>query len=241
MQPTGIIFAALDCDAEVIEAWNRWYDLEHTPPNILLDGVMLSNRYVAPPDLHAARQTADGSAFAGGRATFLTIYTLTGDPGTAFAGMSGLREQLVAQGRMAFPDDRKVVREGDVFTATSASVSAPTRLVPDDVPFVGHTGIVVIQRRGDTAAGTERAASLVELDAVHGVWTLASNSRDGLSLDIVFVEGDAAAAAASARSERPVPAGVEVVVDAPYDRIVPLTYPWADAIRASTLPKTING
>ncbi|MGR7001735.1 hypothetical protein ACU686_33050 [Yinghuangia aomiensis] len=33
MRPTGIIFAALDCDADVIEAWNRWYDLEHTPPD----------------------------------------------------------------------------------------------------------------------------------------------------------------------------------------------------------------
>ncbi len=239
MQPTGIIFAALDCDAEVIEAWNRWYDLEHTPPNILLDGVMLSNRYVAPPALHAARQAAPDTPFAGGRATFLTIYTLTGDPGTAFAGMSGLREQLVAQGRMEFPDDRKAVREGDVFTAVDAAVSPPTRLVPGDVPFVGHTGIVVIQRRGDSVAGRARAASLVELDAVHGVWTLASNSREGLSLDIVFVEGDAAAAAEAARREHPVPDGVEIVVDAPYDRIVALTYPWADAIRSSDLPTTV--
>jgi|SRR6478735_11842166 len=240
MQPTGIIFAALDCDAELIEAWNRWYDLEHTPPNVLLDGVMLSNRYVAPPALHAARLAADGTPFSGGRATFLTIYTLTGDAGTAFAGMSGLREQLIAQQRMEFPDDRKAVREGDVFTSVAAAVSAPTRLVPGDVPFVGHTGIIVIQRRGDAHAGADRAASLVDLAPVHGVWTLASNSREGLALDIVFVEGDAAAAAELARRDRPVPGGVEIVVDAPFDRIVPLTYPWADAIRASDLPKTVS-
>jgi len=72
MEPTGIIFAALDCDADAIEAWNRWYDLEHTPMNVCLDGVMLSRRYVAPPALHAARVVPEGSAFAGGRATFLT-------------------------------------------------------------------------------------------------------------------------------------------------------------------------
>lgn len=241
MQPSGIIFAALDCDADVIEDWNRWYDLEHTPPNILLDGVMLSNRYVAHPALHAARRTAAGSPFGGGRATFLTIYTLTGDPATAFAGMTGLREQLVAQGRMAFPDDKKAVREGDVFGTVAATPSAPTRLVPDDVPFVGHTGIVVIQRQGDQAAGRERAASLAALDPVHGVWTLESRNRPGLELDIVFVEGDAAAIAEQLRTEAPLPDGVEVLVDAPYDRIIPLTYtPWADAIRASDLPKTIN-
>ena len=71
MEPSGLIFAALDCDADAVEAWNRWYDLEHTPPNVLLDGVMLSRRYVAPPDLHAARVAAPDSPFAGGRATFL--------------------------------------------------------------------------------------------------------------------------------------------------------------------------
>ena len=80
MQPTGIIFAALDCDADVIEAWNRWYDLEHTPPNLLLDGVVQSRRYVATPPLHEARIAADDAPFAGGRATFLTIDTLTCDP-----------------------------------------------------------------------------------------------------------------------------------------------------------------
>jgi hypothetical protein len=37
------------------------------------------------------------------------------------------------------------------------------------------------------------------------------------------------------------PAGVEVLVDAPYDLITPLRYPWADSIRASELPQTING
>ncbi|MCU1391285.1 MAG: hypothetical protein JWL72_4623, partial [Ilumatobacteraceae bacterium] len=36
MEPSGIIFAALDCDADAIETWNRWYDLEHTPMNVCL-------------------------------------------------------------------------------------------------------------------------------------------------------------------------------------------------------------
>ncbi|MFN8025661.1 MAG: hypothetical protein U0W40_04670 [Acidimicrobiia bacterium] len=56
MQPTGIIFAALDCDVDSIEEWNRWYDLEHVPPNVSMPGVMLGHRYVAPPGAHDARR-----------------------------------------------------------------------------------------------------------------------------------------------------------------------------------------
>lgn len=239
MEPTGIIFAALDCDAEVIEAWNRWYDLEHTPPNVLMDGVMLSNRYVAPPRCHAARMQGDDAPFAPGRATFITVYTLTGDPGAAFETMTGLREQLIAQDRMQFPEDRKIVRQGDVLTGVGAAASAETRCVAGDVPFLGHTGVVVTQRSGDGAAGAARAASLVEQPGVHGVWTLASNTRPGVELDLVFIEGDAADAATRLRADVPFPDGVEVLVDAPYERIVPLQYPWAAEIRDSDLPSTV--
>ena len=239
MQPSGIIFAALDCDAAVIEDWNRWYDLEHTPPNVILEGVMLSNRYVATPELHAARHTADGSPFGSGRASFITIYTLTGDPQIAFDDMSTLRERLIDTGRMAFPEDQKAVREGDCFQSVAAFVSPPTKLVPADVPFVGHTGVVLRQRRGGQEASLARAARLVEMDIVHGVWSLSSRLRDGLDMDIVFVEGDAAAAAKQMRDAEPVDLTTQVLVDAPYDRINPMHYPWADAIRNSDLPKTV--
>ena len=239
MQPSGIIFAALDCDAEVIESWNRWYDLEHTPPNVMLEGVMLSNRYVATPDLHNARVVVDGSPFGVGRASFITVYTLTGDPQIAFDDMSTLRERLIETGRMDFPEDQKAVREGDCFESVKAFVSAPTKLVPADVPFVGHTGVVIRQRRGGQDASLERASRLVALDFVHGVWSLSSRLREGLDMDIVFVEGDAAAAAHQMRQIEPSDAATQVLVDAPYDRINPMHYPWADAIRNSDLPKTV--
>ena len=239
MEPSGIIFAALDCDAAVIEDWNRWYDLEHTPPNVMLAGVMLSNRYVAHPVLHASRETVDGSPFADGRATFITIYTLTGDPQIAFDDMSTLRERLIETGRMDFPEDRKAVREGDCFQSVEAFVSGPTKLVPADVPFVGHTGIVLRQRRGGEAAALRRAARLVDLDFVHGVWSLQSRLREGLEMDIVFIEGDAAAAALEMRRLEPADVSTDVLVDAPFDRIAPLHYPWAESIRNSGLPKTV--
>ncbi|MEX1218622.1 MAG: hypothetical protein WEA11_08905 [Acidimicrobiales bacterium] len=239
MKPSGIIFAALDCDAAVLEKWNRWYDLEHTPPNVMLEGVMLSNRYVATPELHESRESLSDSPFANGRASFVTLYTLTGDPQIAFDDMSSLRERLIESGRMAFPEDQKAVREGDCFQSVKSFVSQETKLVPDDVPFVGHTGIVLRQRRGGSEAALARCARLVDLDFVHGVWSLRSRLRDGLEMDIVFIEGNSANAAQAIRTAEPTDAATEVMVDAPFDRINPMHYPWAATIRDSDLPKNV--
>src|SRR5436190_15812021 len=236
MEPTGVIFAALDCDADAIERWNRWYDLKHTPPNVALDGVMLSRRYVAPPALHAARVAAKDSPFAGGRSTFLTTYVLTGDPAVAFDAMSTTLPKLYDSGRMTFPADKKVVRDGDVFVSRAAASSPAIALPPNEVAFVGHTAVIVVQRRGAQDAYRARAEKLVTLDGVQGVWTLESKNRPGLALDMVFVEGDPVAVAEGLRAGAPHPPDGEVVVDAPYRLINPLHYPWADEIRSSDLP-----
>jgi hypothetical protein len=233
MEPTGIIFAALDCDADAIETWNRWYDLEHTPMNVCLDGVMLSRRYVAPPALHAARLAAEGSPFAAGRATFLTTYVLAGDPQLAFKAMSVELPRLYEEGRMRFPAEKKTVREGDVFEGLATAGRSELQLRPRDVPFVGHTGLIVVQRRGTD----NRAEQIAELDGVTGTWTLASRSREGLFLDMIFVENDPARRAVAIRAA--VPHQADVILDAPFLLIDPLRYPWAEEIRSSDLPKTI--
>lgn len=233
MEPTGIIFAALDCDADAVEEWNRWYDLEHTPMNVCLDGVMLSRRYVAPPDLHAGRVTTDGSPFAGGRSTFLTTYVLTGDPKVAFEAMSTELPRLHEQGRMRFPSEKKAVREGDVFEGVATAGHPPLQLRPRDVPFVSHVGIVVVQRRG----ADDRIERLAELDEVSGAWTLRSLTRPDLYLDMVFVVAEPGRCAH--RLRQVVPHRAEVVVDAPFLLIDPLRYPWAEAIRSSDLPRTV--
>lgn len=239
MEPSGIIFAALDCDADAIEAWNRWYDLEHTPMNVCLDGVMLSRRYVATPELHAARITADGSPFADGRATFLTTYVLGGDPQVAFDAMSVELPKLYEEDRMTFPAEKKIVREGDVFAGTKAIGRASLQLRPREVPFVGHVGVVVVQRlAGSGTAADERAAAVAELDGVTGVWSMESRNRPGTMLDLIFVEDDPAGRAVAIRAA--VPHTSDVLVDAPYLLINPLSYPWADAIRSSDLPRAIR-
>jgi hypothetical protein len=41
------------------------------------------------------------------------------------------------------------------------------------------------------------------------------------------------------RDAEPADSTTQVLVDAPYDRINPMHYPWADTIRNSDLPKTV--
>ena len=55
MEAKGIIFTALDTDHDNIETWNRWYDLEHLPPNLAMPEIAVGRRYVAPPELHDTR------------------------------------------------------------------------------------------------------------------------------------------------------------------------------------------
>lgn len=243
MQATGIIFAGLDCDADSIEEWNRWYDLEHVPPNVSMPGVMLGRRYVATPDLHGCRVVDATSGFAHGRGTFLTIYTLCGDPANAFTDMTVLRDKLYAGNRMTFPPEKKAVREGDVLALQWAVADASRSCVAEDVPFVGHTSLLVVQRRGGSAVGEwyrdTWAPAVVALDGVHGVMSLISATREGLELDIVFLEGDAVTQTRIIRAAAPHHADATIVLDTPFASIDPLRYPFADAIRASSLPAMV--
>jgi hypothetical protein len=244
LEPTGIIFAGLDCDADSIEAWNRWYDLEHVPPNVSMPGVMLGRRYVAPPRLHALRRAQNESGFAAGRGTFVTIYTLCSPPELVFASMTTLRDKLYAEERMNFPAEKKIVREGDVFVLESTASASAIKLPTEDVPFVGHNAIVCVQRRGSDAVNAwyrgEWARRVVDLHGVHGVMSLSSHNRPGLQMDVVFVEGDVITATQLIRTSVGHHPEAEIVLDAPFDLIQPLSYPWADDIRNSDLPKTVG-
>jgi len=233
MEPTGLIFAALDCDLDAIEAWNRWYDLEHTPMNVCLDGVMLSRRYVATPRLHELRIAVPGSPFDGGRSTFLTTYVLAGDPQVAFADMSEELPRLYDEGRMTFPAAKKAVREGDILSGEHAQGRPGLQLRRRDVPFVSHDGVVVVQHQDPDG----RLAAVVELEGVAGAWRLQSRRRPGTYVDMYFVEGDPGEAALAIRAGAPHRG--EVMVDAPYLLIHPLHYPWAEELRSSDLLATV--
>ncbi len=242
MDVSGIIFASVDCDADAIEDWNRWYDLEHLPPNIALPGIMSGRRYVAPPALHDAREPADRlEGFADGRGVHVTVYTLAGDPAQVLADMTDYRDKLEAADRM-FAPEKKVVRAGDAMTWAWGVADPALKADPTDVPHVQHTSIRVVMRRGgDDAARGEVAPAAVAVDGVHAVLGHRSITDSTLDLDVYLLEGDPVAVTRAARAAAPYGSDTDVLLDAPFRVIVPFDYGFADEIRASSLPQKIDG
>lgn len=244
MDVKGIIFTALDTDHDNIESWNRWYDLDHLPPNIALPEIMHGRRYVAPPELHEARRPdTPRDGFEDGKGVNVTIYLTADDPGAAIQSMTEYREVLVEAGRMEGAGHR-TVRTGDAMDLRWVSGDPELRLDDRDVPHLGHTGIRVVLRQsseaGNQTVGERVAAPAVATDGVHGVLSFSSRFFDGLTLDLYLLEGDSAAVTEGARTAAPYDDGDGVVLDAPYDLIVPFDYSFADRIRGSWLPATID-
>ncbi len=238
MDVTGIIFSTIDTDAEAIEAWNRWYDLEHLPPNIALAGVVAGTRYVAPPALHAARQPErpiDG--FEDGKSVHATVYLLSNDPATVIADMTTERERLIELGRMDGAGNR-VVRSGDAATRQWAVGAEELKMESSEVFHVGHNALRVVWRRGGTEAETT-AVQAAAVDGCHGVASFAAVFQPGIEIDLYYLEGDAAEVTDRLRGQAPY-RDAEVLVDAPFEVITPFDYTFADQVRASDLPQTID-
>lgn len=236
MEATGVIFAALDCDHDAIESWNRWYDLEHLPPNVVLDGVVQGHRYVATPELQERRVTVPGSPYADGLTVFATVYTLTGDPGLALDRMTDLRDELVAKDRM-FAEEKKAVREGGVYQLSWAVVDPALRVVEADAPYIGHTGFLMVQRTKSAEVDQwyrrTFAPEAVAVPGITAVLDFDSVHRPDVAMDLVLFDGDAAACTDQLRTEVTHHPDGGVLVEAPFRRIQPLSYPWADDIRRS--------
>ena len=241
MRVEGLIFAVVDTDAAAVESWNRWYDLEHLPPNIALAGIMSGRRYVATPELVASRLPSHPPAgFEEGRGLHLTIYLTSGDPTEAIATMTSRRDELEAAGRMQGAGNR-VVRAGDAM-ALQWTAADPTLLLDDqDVPHIGHTALRIVLRRGGTPEALSRTAlAAVGVDGVHGVASYQARFQQGIDCDMYFLEGDTVAVTDALRSAAPYPDETTVLLDAPFAVIVPFDYSFADLIANSSLPQTID-
>lgn len=239
MEATGIIFTALDTDHDNIESWNRWYDLEHLPPNLAMPEIAGGCRYVAPPELHDIRlPKAPFPGFEDGKGVNVTIYLTAVDPGEAIEAMTRFRDVLDAAGRMDGAGNR-TVRTGDAMDLMWVVGDRALRLDDRDVPHVGHTGIRVVLRRGEVD-GRDTARAAVDVDGVHGVMSCASRFSPGLTADIHFLTGSIPEVTLALREAAPYPSDADVVLDAPFDGIAPLEYGFADRIRESSLPATLD-
>jgi hypothetical protein len=239
VEAKGIIFTALDTDHDNIESWNRWYDLEHLPPNVAMPEIAGGCRYVAPPELHEIRLPADPHpGFENGKGVNVTIYLTAVDPGEAIEAMTVFRDVLEAAGRMEGAGKR-TVRTGDAMDLRWVIGDPDLRLDDRDVPHVGHTGVRIVLRRGGESA-REVAAAAVAVDGVHGVMSYASRFFEGLEADIYLLSGSTAKVTLAMRVAAPYGPDAEIVLDAPFDGIAPLDYSFAERIRASSLPATLD-
>jgi hypothetical protein len=238
LKSSGVIVAALDSLPDAIESWNRWYDLDHLPPNVALPGIMSGRRYVASPELNALRTGTEGSWWADRQASFLTIYTLCGDIMETFGAMVKLRDELDAAGRM-FPEDQKVVRGGDGLTLQRATGREGLTNSASELPFLGHSGLVVLRNRdaGSFSEGDHEtlAAVLLSDDAGSALLSYKSAVVAGAGLHVLLLEADVAG---RAKVVADAVQGAGDFSQAAYSEIQPHSYPWADGLRAAGLPRS---
>ena len=229
MRAVGLILAALDVDVANGEAWNRWYDLEHLAPNLALPGIVAGQRYVAPPSLHVNRRCeADDPAWGGGRGVYLTWYATSADPVEAIGVMSARRDELEAEGRMDGAGAR-TVRTGDALELVNGASDDRLRLESEDLLHVGHAGLRLLKGYGES-----------EVRVVPGVIAAVScRSRfePDTWLELQLLDREASASLEEVRESDPRPGAM---LDAGFDPIRPLHYPFLEMIEASNLPRTIQ-
>jgi hypothetical protein len=239
LKASGIIIAALDSAPDAIEAWNKWYDLDHLPPNVGLPGIMSGRRYVAPAELNALRSGVDGSWWADRNASFLTIYTLCGDIMETFGAMVTLRDELDAGGRM-FAENLKTVRGGDGLTLLRATGRAELTNDASELPFLGHAGLVVLRNtdsgRYDDADHDTLAKAVLGPDSGSALLSYQSAVVSGAGLHVLLLDDDVATRTA-AIAEALASFGVDGFSQAAYQAIEPHDYSWADGLRAADLPR----
>ncbi len=238
MKASGVIVAALDSDPSAIEAWNLWYDLDHLPPNVGLPGIMSGRRYVCTPPLHDLRSPGGDPWWARRASSFLTVYTLCGDVNDTFGAMVTLRDELDATGRM-FAEDLKVVRGGDGLTIQRMTGEPSLHNRPEELPFLSHTGLVLLRARPDRRYSDEDhealAGALLPVPGCLAVLSYASQVIPGTGLHLALLDGDVEESAGNASAAL---GRLDGFSHSAYEAIIPLDYSWANSLREAKLPAT---
>jgi hypothetical protein len=237
LKASGIIIAALDSAPDAIESWNTWYDHDHLPPNVGLPGIMSGRRYVATPELNALRTGVADSWWADRNASFLTIYTLCGEIMETFGAMVTLRDELDAAGRM-FAEDQKAVRGGDGLTLQRASGRSGLTNEEYELPFLGHSGLVVLRSRNagvfDAGDHDTLAKLLLAEGAGSALLSYQSAVVSGAGLHVLLLDTDVATRAKAVADSL---ASGDGFSQAAYQAIEAHNYPWADELRSAGLPR----
>ena len=187
------------------------------------------------------RSGTDDSWWDDGHTSFLTNYTLCDDVMETFAAMVTLRDELAASGRM-FAEDLKSVRGGDGLTLQLATGRPDLRGGADELPLLGHGGLVVLRSRRPAPGGRYAdedhellARALLSDAGGAALLSYASAINAGSGLHVLLLE-DAVAARAKAVAGALEQAGTDLFSQAAYAAIEPHNFSWADDLRAAGLP-----
>jgi hypothetical protein len=141
MKVTGARVVFLDSPAGKDAEFNRWYDLDHIPEFVALDGVISGRRYVATPACKELRRPTTIEGMKDGKGTYCTVYFFGDDDLPAVTAAQGIKGTEIRQQGRRFPD-MDVVRVQD-FALESVVVSKDLHLDPTAVPHLGHQSLLL--------------------------------------------------------------------------------------------------
>jgi hypothetical protein len=245
MRVTGIAVGFIDVPEEHTQAYNRWYDLDHVPENLALPEITGARRYVATPELVAARPPSLQPELSDGAGKYFTTYLLgTEDLAQATESWHALGDRLRRAGRF-FRHGRAPY--AGVYRLERAVARPGVPVAPEAVPHLGHRGaFVALSRVADPARRAEadrwyEEVHFPDLLDVPGVLAALRLSRfempdEGRFMSLYLLDGDPATVAAEwaarrrdlvARGRMPSPDSSRSLFFAPYRRVTPLVYEFA--------------
>ena len=141
MKLTGVRVVFLDCPPGKDAEFNRWYDLDHVPEFVAIDGVIAGRRYVATPACKELRRPTTIDSLKDGRGTYCTVYSFGADDLAAVTAAQGVTGTRLREQDRRFPG-MEVARVQD-FMLESVVVSKDLQLGPAAAPHLGHQGLLL--------------------------------------------------------------------------------------------------
>jgi len=244
MKATGAVVGLIDVPQEHTLDYNVWYDFDHLPEFVSLEGMLLGRRYVATSDCKATRPNPSKlEELAEGRGTYCTTYFMSDLDIDAV--MERWRE---AGGRLR--REKRIFRHGKIadvsfYELQQAHARPGIPVVEAAIPYLGHQGIYVVL----TEVKDEAMRPVVDqwfadshskdLLAVPGV-TVAirlkahEESKAGRYMNIYLLENDPVQTVAEIQNARqgwiergtsPAPGGASnILFQSPYRFVTPTQY-----------------
>ena len=138
MKLKGIALFFLHCQPDRQREFNYWYDTDHVPENRALSGIFHAQRYVAPAEYVALRESNDLEE---GGGTYLTVYFTEKEVSTTREGMTSLAARLREQGRFINFFHSSF---GGGFRAEAVAARPEFPLTPGAIPTMPHQGVYII-------------------------------------------------------------------------------------------------